>query len=39
MYFHDLVMKNNSKPELRLNFEKRFNRLEGLGAYMTKIQE
>jgi hypothetical protein len=37
MYFHDLIMENNSKPELRINFEKRFNRLGGLGAYIKKI--
>jgi hypothetical protein len=37
MYMYDLVMKKNANPELVANFENRFRRLQGLGAYMVRI--
>lgn len=39
MYMHDLVMKKDTYPELVINFEKRFNRLQGRGAFMVKTPD
>jgi hypothetical protein len=36
MYANDLIQRTNEYPELVKNFERRFNRLDGRGAFMEK---
>lgn len=39
MYQYDLIMKAEQHPELRINFGKRFDQLEGRGAFMEHQPE
>lgn len=37
MYAYDIVMKGDKHPDLVTKFSKRFNKLNGLGAFMVKV--
>jgi hypothetical protein len=39
MYAYDLIMRADTNRELVLNFNKRFNRLGGQGAFMVKVPD
>lgn len=39
IYAHDLIMKADTNRESLLNFEKRFNRLDGIGAFMIRLPD
>jgi hypothetical protein len=39
MYAYDLIHRTNEHPELVKNFERRFNRLGGLGAFMESTPD
>lgn len=39
MFAHDLIMRKEANPDLVLNFDNRFNRLNGLGAFMTRVPD
>lgn len=39
MYGYDLIMKPDTNRELVLNFNKRFDRLDGRGAFMVKVPD
>ena len=39
MYTYDVIMKSNEKPELVSNFNYRFNKLDGKGAFMVRVPD
>lgn len=39
MYMHDLIMHGGEYPGLVDQFERRFNRLGGRGAFMVKVPD
>ena len=39
MFIHDLIMEETTGQELKSNFEKRFKKVGGLGAFMERIPD
>ncbi|MEW5870804.1 MAG: hypothetical protein AB1894_16135 [Chloroflexota bacterium] len=39
MYAYDLIMKGDQIPEIVVNFNRRFNKLDGIGAFMIRVPD
>jgi hypothetical protein len=39
IYAHDVIMNGKERPELVSNFNRRFNKLDGKGAFMVKVPD